>query len=1139
MEGFEHVRMAATRLHEDVVAAEASALCPDAMVAGAVAHLELELYFLPSGDPALKGARAVFDEQSGTICCEETEDPGERAELVTHEIGHSVLHAGAASCTSTDVDASRTVESAPVGLQRVEDYGARERRELQANVFAREFLLPKQQARHLYLSERLSASQIAETTGLPKNLVRQQLFDALLLPSPPSGAESTTALSMRKDDSQDRAAQHRGSAFQLQAGPGTGKTRTLVKAVVSLLRDGVHPSSILILTFSNRASGELSERISKAVGTDAAQIWIGTFHAFGLDLIRRFHDRLDLPEEPRLFDRSDAVEVLEEILPTLPLKHYRNLWDPVIDLREMITAISRAKDELTGPDDYCRLAQEMLERASDEDEQIAAEKCLEVGQVYQCYEEALSSHKSVDFGDLVMKPALLLESDQIVRTSVQFRHRHIFVDEYQDVNRASARLVKAVAGDGRRLWVVGDARQSIYRFRGASSSNMAIFSQDYPGAEADSLKVSYRSTTEIVRTIEAIAPHMGASAGMLPLSLESRTGETRWPPEVRHYADPDDEASGIAASIRELESNGIALRDQAVLCRTHQRLNDIAGALERRDIPVLHLGSLFERDEIRDLLSLLSLAIDSFGDGLARVGAMGRYRLSLQDVYLATRHYRQTKFRSLSDLEGVSGLSDLGQKGVRQLVKDLDGIFNKTAWEFLSTYLLDRSGILREIAEDSSVSKAMRGIALWQFLNFARATPPVKKGHPIRRVLDRVRQLVLFAEERDLRQVPPAALHVDAVRLMTVHGSKGLEFEAVHIPGLTKASFPSSFRGQRCTPPDGMVAESTLSVADYSRQSHEHEEECLFFVAASRARSRLLFHLPTQTSTGRNRAASPFLDWLDSRVVSHMHDPPRMPEPPHSDDVDSVDVQWAEGVSLTDQSIRSYDSCPLRFFYTHVLGLGGAKKPTAFTRTHDCIYTFVEWLTKERRGRPVSLEQAEESFDSIWEERGPIDHAFAADYRRLASSLIRTLIHHGEGKTFRDVELLMIELMDGRIALEPAEVIARPDGSTTLRKIRTGKTRKDEHDRLEHALFQIAGKAEYGALSGVEVLSLTDGEAVAIELSGTKLDNKRKKIMKMVADIGNGRFPASTDQFTCPRCPHFFHCPSVPTGPVSIDSSSK
>src|SRR5262249_37573299 len=143
-------------------------------------------------------------------------------------------------------------------------------------------------------------------------------------PSPSPEAEPSQR-PPRPDPSQDRAAAHRGSPFQLQAGPGTGKTRTLVKTVLTLLADGVHPTGILILTFSNRAAGELGERIAAAAPAAAPQIWIGTFHAFGLDLVRRHHERLGLPAQPVLFDRSDAIAVLQEILPTLPLVHYRNL----------------------------------------------------------------------------------------------------------------------------------------------------------------------------------------------------------------------------------------------------------------------------------------------------------------------------------------------------------------------------------------------------------------------------------------------------------------------------------------------------------------------------------------------------------------------------------------------------------------------------------------------------------------------------------------------------------------------------------------------------------------------------------------------------------------------------------------------
>ena len=438
MDPFEPIRSKAAALHEELLSEGNDPWAPLALVEAAVACRDLELVWLPPGDPALKGARALYDDQGGTICCEEDGDPANRALLVAHEFGHAELHAGSVTCVGSDIDPSRSTEAAPVGLQRVEDYGARERRELQANVFARELLLPRAFVRELHLEQNLTATAIAERLNFPVALVRQQVFDALLLPPMVVDQRSTPELqSARKPDpSQERAAAHRGKPFQLQAGPGTGKTRTLVKRVLSLLAEGTDPAAILILTFSNRAAGELSERLTVAAPEAAPKLWIGTFHAFGLDLVRRYHDKLQLTPNPSLFDRSDAIEVLEEILPTLPLVHYRNLWDPAMVLRDIVGAISRAKDEMVGPDRYRTLAKAMEAEAADHDEdaRVAAAKCLEIAEIYDLYEEALRKHGGVDFGDLIMRPTRLLEDDETVRIGVQLRHRHVLVDEYQDVN---------------------------------------------------------------------------------------------------------------------------------------------------------------------------------------------------------------------------------------------------------------------------------------------------------------------------------------------------------------------------------------------------------------------------------------------------------------------------------------------------------------------------------------------------------------------------------------------------------------------------------------------------------------------------------------------------------------------------------
>ena len=159
------------------------------------------------------------------------------------------------------------------------------------------------------------------------------------------------------------------------------------------------------------------------------------------------------------------------------------------------------------PAGYRKLAEAMIGSATDDESKEAAGKCMEVAQIYDVYSDMLCNNNALDFGDLIMRPALLLETDEVARKTVQLRHRHVLVDEYQDVNRASARLLKAVSGSGENLWVVGDARQSIYRFRGASSANMVKFTAHYPGAKTDKLEVNYRSMSEIVDTFVSCAPN--------------------------------------------------------------------------------------------------------------------------------------------------------------------------------------------------------------------------------------------------------------------------------------------------------------------------------------------------------------------------------------------------------------------------------------------------------------------------------------------------------------------------------------------------------------------------------------------------------------------------------------------------------
>jgi len=366
---------------------------------------------------------------------------------------------------------------------------------------------------------------------------------------------------------------------------------------------------------------------------------------------------------------------------------------------------------------------------------------------------------------------------------------------------------------------------------------------------------------------------------------------------------------------------------------------------------------------------------------------------------------------------------------------------------------------------------------------------------------------------------------------MTVHGSKGLEFEAVHVPGLTVSSFPWNNRGQRCPPPVGMIeGAEALSVAEEAKQSQENEEQCLFFVALSRARTYLRLYLARLQPNGKKRSPSPFLSWLPNKLVSELDDPAVLPLPAGAPRPEAITVSFPADFQVTDTRLTTYQKCPRRFFYTHVLGLGSARKATAFSRTHDCLYDLIRWLADVRRSGEPSLEQAEAEFDNIWKIRGPADHAFAADYRRLASRLIDTLIRAGAGRRFREAQPLAIDFPNGRVVVEPNEIAELPSGSVMLRRVHTGQKRSDEYDRLDYTLYQLAGEAHFGAQFVVEALHLTDEVSEPVVITSQKLENRRETSDAILRQIAAGSFPVDVDAVTCPRCPHFFVCSAVPKG---------
>lgn len=502
--------------------------CAESILAAAENDTGVSRVPVAAGDALLDGGDAVYDPEPRLIWYNRDVDSGLAAMYQAHEYAHLWLgHAGRLRCDKRDIDPEAPEEPVPVGVHRVECYGPKERRERDANIFARELLLPTDLLRQWFVDQGLGAIEIAERVGVPFGVVHHQLAYAVLVGDlPRSGVEERSeseddaglvtpaSLIASLDASQRDAACIDHGPVLVEAGPGTGKTLTLVARVLHLLDCGVDPRSILALTFSNKAAEEMRERVARVAPDSAPLIWIGTFHAFGLELLRKYGTRIGLPTDPRVLDPVDAMFLLEQDLSALKLHYYQHLPEPTRYLKDMLAAISRAKDELATPDDYEREALAMLAAAQDDEAVQTAEKALEVARVYRVYQTALIEQGALDFGDLIARAVALLRDETLdVGAVVRETYPRVLVDEYQDVNRASAILLAALAGDGRGLWVVGDARQSIYRFRGAAPLNMARFTTDFPGGRVLRLSTNYRSQPPIVDVVSRFAAGMPALPG--------------------------------------------------------------------------------------------------------------------------------------------------------------------------------------------------------------------------------------------------------------------------------------------------------------------------------------------------------------------------------------------------------------------------------------------------------------------------------------------------------------------------------------------------------------------------------------------------------------------------------------------------
>ncbi|WP_221771766.1 3'-5' exonuclease [Pseudomonas aeruginosa] len=568
-----------------------------------------------------------------------------------------------------------------------------------------------------------------------------------------------------------------------------------------------------------------------------------------------------------------------------------------------------------------------------------------------------------------------------------------------------------------------------------------------------------------------------------------------------------------------------------MLCASNARLNAIAEGLEARGIPALHLGSLFERPEIKDLLALLSLATDPRAAAMVRVATMARHQMPLKDVMRVIERLRTTNPASLDWLAihaGVDGLTDCSREALSRLSALFAGVNASTdPWLLLAGWTIDGLGLAKTLYLAGDPQSRMQSLAVWQFLNFCRRQPR-GQGMPVVRLLDRVRRLVLLAEDRGLSQLPRSAENIEAVRLMTIHGSKGLEFDVVHLPGMVTSGLPRNNVPPRCLPPDGLIHGSEgLTGIEAVKAGHDEEEECLFFVALSRARDRLQLYAYARQADGRTRSASKFIAPIDRLLVR----PVPVPLQAGSTSTGTpLAITWQGRPQWTDIQVNLFERCPRRFLYTHVLRLGGRRTETAFMKMHNVVSDVFDWLKREHETTSPTVDELAARFEEAWCSKGATEHGYAEDYRRIGKRLVDFLIESRNRDVAAPAPPISLGWAEGEILVTPDSVAHGAGGRITVRRVMTGKQRSNAFDDIEYTILQLAAVQAYGPHAQVEVTYLTSETIQPMEITSRKLESRREKLQAFLQAMQAGQFPSKPEARSCPRCPHFFLCGELPGG---------
>lgn len=615
---------------------------------------------------------------------------------------------------------------------------------------------------------------------------------------------------------QKEAVLHTEGPLLILAGAGSGKTRVLTHRIAYLIEEKeVNPWNILAITFTNKAAGEMRERVDSLVGFGAESIWVSTFHSTCVRILRRYIEHLGYTTSFSIYDSDDQKTLMKQVFKTLDIdtKQYKE--------RSVLGIISSAKDKLISPEEFLLNAGQDFRQKK-------------VGEIYREYQNQLKKNNALDFDDLIVKTVELFQNDSQILDYYQERFRYIMVDEYQDTNTAQFKLISLLASKYGNLCVVGDDDQSIYRFRGADIENILSFEQTFPGARVIKLEQNYRSTQNILDAANGVIRH---NRGRKEKSLWTANG-TGDEILFKQFDDARDEADYIARQIRDSE---FSYQDQAVLYRTNAQSRLLEERCIFYNVPYRLVGGVnfYQRKEIKDILAYLKTVANGVDDlsvlRIINVPKRGIGATSMGRVTMFASEHGMSLYSALREARMVPGLGKAVEK-IGRFISQMECFRAMAQSEEYSIQdlieaILEETGYEEELKAEGEIEAETRMENIQELINKAAAYEEDSQHPSLDEFLE---QVALVA---DIDNVDSSE---DRVTLMTLHSAKGLEFPKVYLAGMEDGLFP------------GMMAVSSDDRTDME------EERRLCYVGITRAKKELVITAARKRMThGETRYCKP------------------------------------------------------------------------------------------------------------------------------------------------------------------------------------------------------------------------------------------------------------------------------------------